>query len=109
MCYHPVKVNSVSGHGATFSFVPCGKCEECRQSSKNAWSFRLCAEIEQRVRDGWHVGFCTLTVDDDHMSYLDRNFLKIRIWLLLIFVVFLNLRFSFIFRISASICGVMLV
>ena len=76
MCYHPVKVNSVSGHGATFSFVPCGKCEECRQSSKNAWSFRLCAEIEQRVRDGWHVGFCTLTVDDDHMSYLDRNFFK---------------------------------
>lgn len=76
MCYHPVKIKTVSSHGARFSHVPCGKCEECRQTIKNAWSFRLCAEVEQCVKLGWHVGFCTLTVDDEHMSYLDKDFFK---------------------------------
>ena len=50
--------------GATSFFVPCGKCEECRASIKNAWAFRLRSEIEYKLNLNYRCVFFTLTYND---------------------------------------------
>lgn len=76
MCYHPMNIKASSSAGSRFQFVPCGKCEECRDVQKSAWSFRLCAEIESCKSKGWKVGFCTLTYSPENLPYLDKKFFK---------------------------------
>ena len=76
MCYHPMDIKATSTAAPRFAFIPCGKCEECRDVQKSAWSFRLCAEIESVKAKGWKVGFCTLTYDDDNLPVLDKKFFK---------------------------------
>lgn len=76
MCYRLMNIKHTSTSGVSFGYVPCGKCEECRDVSKSAWSFRLCAEIESVKAQGWKVGFCTLTYDPEHLPLLDKKFFK---------------------------------
>lgn len=59
-----------SRRATTFAFVPCGKCEECRNARKNSWTFRLLAEIQSKLSEGWQVGFFTLTYDNAHLPRL---------------------------------------
>lgn len=44
--------------------VSCGKCEECRAVYKESWNFRLMAELEALMNNGWQAGFVTLTYND---------------------------------------------
>lgn len=44
--------------------VSCGKCEECRAVYKESWNFRLTAELEALMSNGWQCGFLTLTYND---------------------------------------------
>lgn len=44
--------------------VSCGKCEECRAVYKEAWNFRLMAELEALMNNGWQAGFITLTYNN---------------------------------------------
>lgn len=76
MCYNFMQIKSTSSQGQQFSYVPCGKCEECRNSSKSAWSFRLCAEVESVKRKGWHVGFLTMTYSPDRLPILPDKYFK---------------------------------
>ena len=76
MCYHFMQIKNTSSMGVHFSYVPCGKCEECRNSAKSAWSFRLCAEVESVKRKGWHVGFLTMTYSPDQLPYVPDKYFK---------------------------------
>lgn len=72
MCFRPMRIKLRRLPGSTEfdpratygSFVPCGKCEECRRSKAMSWSWRLNAEFEvlrERKDCEWHFAFCTLT------------------------------------------------
>jgi len=69
MCLVPMKIKSRSPSGLKYSFVPCGKCAECRASYKNAWFFRLAVELQECQKLNWHIGFFTLTYNDEHLPY----------------------------------------
>lgn len=56
--------------GSTSFFVPCGKCEECRSAIKNAWGFRLRAEIEHKLKHDYKCVFFTLTYSDEKLPRL---------------------------------------
>ena len=48
-------------------YVPCGKCEACRNRKAFAWSKRL--ELEEHC---WkYTAFVTLTYDDDHLPQME--------------------------------------
>ena len=72
MCvrFHLLKRTAPSSLGA--SFVPCGKCEECRDSQKSQWTFRLRSELDYCKSKGWHIGFFTLTYNDAHLPHIPR-------------------------------------
>lgn len=76
MCYQYMKIKSVSPNGPKFGFIPCGKCEECRQTMKNGWTFRLAAELENCKKLGWKTGFFTLTYNDMALPHLPRCVFK---------------------------------
>lgn len=76
MCYQSMRIKSVSPSGQKYSFIPCGKCEECRKSYRSQWFFRLSVEMQKASERGWHIGFFTLTYNDSHLPYyrcLDSN------------------------------------
>lgn len=55
-------------------FIPCGKCEDCRNAMKNGWTFRLRVELDELVKKGWKIGFYTLTYANEHLPYLPEEF-----------------------------------
>ena len=67
MLLKPSKPNSLYA-----SFVPCGKCEECRDSSKAQWTFRLRSELDYCRSKGWHIGFFTLSYNNAHLPHLPK-------------------------------------
>lgn len=69
MCLVPMKIKSVSPSGQKYSFIPCGKCAECRKSYQQQWFFRLACELECAKKRGWHIGFFTLTYNDEHLPW----------------------------------------
>ena len=75
MCQNPVSINvkSVSLHGVRFAYVPCGKCPECRQQYKSEWAFRLSVELESLKRQGWLIGFGTLTYNNQHLPFIPKE------------------------------------
>ncbi|CAJ0592178.1 unnamed protein product [Cylicocyclus nassatus] len=50
-----MKIKGVNRHGIQRAFVPCGKCEECRNMERSAWQFRFQCEVEEYV---YHKGTC---------------------------------------------------
>lgn len=67
MCVRQVLVKSISPNAPKISFVPCGRCEECRDSKKYQWQFRLRAELDFCRKQCWNIGFFTLTYADEHL------------------------------------------
>lgn len=65
MCVQLLKIKSASPYGSKFAFVPCGKCEECRDSMRNQWFFRLRSELDWCYKHDFHIGFFTLTYSED--------------------------------------------
>lgn len=50
---------------ATYTYVPCGKCEACLSNRRTSWTIRLMNEVK-------HCDSCyfvTLTYDDEHLNY----------------------------------------
>lgn len=70
MCLVPMKVKSVNPAGVKFAFVPCGKCAECRASYRSGWFFRLSVEMQEAKKQGWKIGFFTLTYNDEHLPFI---------------------------------------
>lgn len=79
MCQNPVSIDvkSVSLHGVRFAHVPCGKCPECRQQYKSEWAFRLSVELESLKRQGWLIGFGTLTYNNHHLPFIPKEAFEI--------------------------------
>lgn len=67
MCTCPIPVKAVSKYSPSLSFVPCGHCEECRDSKKYQWQFRLRVELDWCRKQKWNIGFFTLTYDSEHL------------------------------------------
>lgn len=70
MCVRSFRIKSSALYGAKSAFIPCGKCEECRQSMKNQWAFRLRTELLYCQQRKWNVGFFTLTYNDQNLPTL---------------------------------------
>lgn len=76
MCVRQVFVKSLSDCGAKVAFVPCGRCEECRDSKKYQWQFRLRCELDFCRKQKWNIGFFTLTYDDEHLPTIPDAYYK---------------------------------
>ncbi len=72
MCVQFMKIKSVQSKAPKSAFIPCGVCEECRQSKKNQWTFRLRCELDYCRKMNFKIGFFTLTYDDNHLPHLPR-------------------------------------
>lgn len=75
MCYsmRQILIKSINLHGYKFLSVPCGQCEECRTQQKSSWSVRLAAELDKKRKDGWLIGFCTLTYSNRYLPHVPRE------------------------------------
>ena len=71
-----VRVKSISPAGLQKAFVPCGVCADCRTSIKSQWMFRLRVELEALCKNGWKIGFFTLTYKDESLPYIPRDLFK---------------------------------
>ena len=67
MCMKCVKIKNSSQAGITWSYVPCGKCVDCRRKLAQAWSFRINSEFMNLKKRGWNVAFCTLTYRNEEL------------------------------------------
>lgn len=68
MCltFHRIKgTEKKQNAGKRVVFAPCGGCEECLKKAQYAWAWRLTAEFQKSITEGWGVGFLTLTYDDE--------------------------------------------
>ena len=54
------KLNPVQGSVVRKAFVPCGHCEDCRDTARRAWAWRLVAELQESLKNGYKVGFLKL-------------------------------------------------
>lgn len=63
----PVKIKAVRYASPSMQFVPCGHCDQCRRIEKSGWSFRLGLELEKKLEQGYEIGFCTLTYNNEHV------------------------------------------
>lgn len=73
MCVRSMRINSRHAGAPVFSFIPCGKCEECRDSKRVQWTFRNRCELESARKNGWHIGFFTLTYSDKYLPLIPRH------------------------------------
>lgn len=76
MCVQYMKIKSVQSKAPKLAFIPCGKCEECRQANKNQWTFRLRSELEYCRKNKMRIGFFTLTYNDAHLPHLPECVFK---------------------------------
>lgn len=72
MANQQIKVKSVSKLGLKSAWVPQADDEQFRNLQRNAWAFRLSAEFQSRIKDGWSVAFFTLTYDDVHLPHIPK-------------------------------------
>lgn len=70
------RIKSVSPAGIKYSYLPCGKCYDCRQSLKSQWIFRVRAELSALTAKGWRIGFFTLTYNDEHLPLIPKDLIK---------------------------------
>lgn len=77
MCTTPIKVKSKNPYNKKFTYISCGKCEQCRKAQKIQWTNRLKSEIEHyHTERGWNVGFFTLTYNEQHLPTIPKKFFK---------------------------------
>ena len=76
MCVSYMKVKTSHANAPQYYLIPCGKCEECRDSANKQWFFRLRTELEWCRKNKWHIGFFTLTYSDSYVPRLPRNLIK---------------------------------
>lgn len=70
MCMTPMKIKGVRQGSPSMLFVPCGHCDQCRRIEKSGWSFRLGLELQKKIDEGFDIGFCTLTYNDEHLPHI---------------------------------------
>lgn len=78
MCTRLLNVNSRSPYGQKLAFVPCGTCEECRDSMRSQWFFRLRSELDWCHKNKFHIGFFTLTYSEDMLPRIPEHLIHNR-------------------------------
>lgn len=75
MCKLPIQIeiNPRCIDGVRYASVPCGKCDECRMMTKNAWAFRIGAELQEKKKLGWLVAFGTLTYNNANLPHIPKE------------------------------------
>lgn len=76
MCVQYMKIKSLSRYGQKAAMVPCGKCEECRDSARNQWFFRLRTELDWCHKHNFHIGFFTLTYAEDKIPRVPAHLIR---------------------------------
>lgn len=76
MCVQMMKIKSKSDFAQKFAFVPCGYCEECRDSVRSQWFFRLRAELDWCHKHKFHIGFFTLTYSDSSIPRVPEHLIR---------------------------------
>lgn len=76
MCIQYVKLRQRNASGLKYSYVPCGKCADCRKKMAAAWSFRMNSEFHYLKSQGWNIAFCTLTYSEDNLPYIPEKCFK---------------------------------
>lgn len=63
--YESVQPSSAS---VTNVFAPCGYCEDCANSKRYAWAWRLSADMQYYIQErGYKMGFITLTYNEESL------------------------------------------
>ena len=65
-CLHPLRI--WNKYTSEYIYVPCGKCQACRERKSFEWTSRL----ESESRSWRYVAFVTLTYSDEHLPLLNR-------------------------------------
>lgn len=68
-----MKIKAVNHTAPKFGFVPCGKCEDCRNVARSSWAYRLMAEMAECRKNGWYIGFLTLTYRESCLPHLPKE------------------------------------
>lgn len=70
MCVSPLKILNRANHWdenkPLYLYVPCGRCEECRQNNRNDWFVRCFYEWSSNNENGFSF-FYTLTYNNDNL------------------------------------------
>lgn len=109
MCTRPIKILNPKLRAklstfnkdidSTYIYVPCGRCEECKNQKRNDWIIRLAYEYQNTIDQGGFCLFETFTYNDTNLpkmfgkwcfnkehyktfmkklrTYLDRHFLSV--------------------------------
>lgn len=67
-------VRRLQNSAVTNVYAPCGFCEDCNIKNQYSWAWRLSADVQYRLRQGWLCGFVTLTYDEGHLPRLPQYF-----------------------------------
>lgn len=73
MCLQYIKIKNTNKCGLNYAYVPCGKCADCRKKEYNAWRFRLRTEFTSLKKQGWNLGFITLTYRDEDLPKIPKK------------------------------------
>ena len=71
-----MNIKSVSPYGIKRSFLPCGKCQECRDVAHMSWNFRLRSQLEAEQKKGFWCGFVTLTYKPKCLPHIPTILVK---------------------------------
>jgi len=69
-CISPLTI----GRGETRNVVPCGKCNFCLETNRNAWTFRLRVEL----RHAHTAHFLNLTYSDENLPWSEHGVPELR-------------------------------
>ena len=56
--------------------MPCGKCADCRRKEQQQWETRLRCEFNYLKKQGWNLGFITLTYSPDCLPTIPEECFK---------------------------------
>lgn len=74
MCLQFIKIKNRSNrNGIHYTYVPCGKCADCRRKEQNAWRFRARTEFNALKEQGWNIGFITLTYNNENLPKIPKK------------------------------------
>ena len=76
MCINRFNIYPANSCASRMVFVPCGHCEECRDSQRMQWQFRFRCELDWCRQNGYHIGFFTLTYNEANLPHIPRELFK---------------------------------
>lgn len=71
-----IPIKAVNSAGVRCGWVPCGKCEDCRNAMRSSWVFRLRVELDKLCEKGWKIGFFTLTYSNESLPTIPKYLFK---------------------------------